>query len=281
MAKLKHGNIIGFYGGIFETNKYPQIVMELMDRNLYDILTKVKLNLFERIELAKEACKGLAYLEQQKIFHGDYKPENVLYDIVSKIVKITDFGFSEQMHKKDNGMEICRGTPYYLAPEVFVEKRFGSYSDVYSFGISLAVHIKRNAPYEVNFETNHLLNCIAAYNMRPDLPMSETECPTSLKNLAYKCWNPVSFYRPTFAEILRELDFVLVDCLFVNNFYAKNFWRSFYRFGYLYDVPDHLFVDALISANFDSNRVEEAKRIFVVNGSVNIHHFEKFIGLFF
>ena len=52
------------------------------------------------------------------------------------IVKLADFGASKQVSKLKGGMMMTmtlRGTPYFMAPEVF-EERYGVEADIWSVG---------------------------------------------------------------------------------------------------------------------------------------------------
>ena len=68
MMKLNHPKIISFYGGIFSQDKNPLLVMEKIDTNLFDYLTKTKLDLFERIHLAKQVSLGIQKKPKKKNF---------------------------------------------------------------------------------------------------------------------------------------------------------------------------------------------------------------------
>ncbi|KAK1556607.1 hypothetical protein Q3G72_008585 [Acer saccharum] len=84
-----------------------------------------------------DIAKGLAYLHEecrQRIVHLDIKPQNILLDINLR-AKISDFGLSKLLDRDHSQVvTTMRGTPSYLAPELFssfvTEK-----ADVYSFGI--------------------------------------------------------------------------------------------------------------------------------------------------
>lgn len=70
--------------------------------------------------------------------HFDIKPQNILLD-QDFCPKISDFGLSKLCHLKESRISInaLRGTPGYIAPEVF-SRQYGSASsksDVYSYGM--------------------------------------------------------------------------------------------------------------------------------------------------
>ena len=85
---------------------------------------------------------GLAYLHENHILHRDIKGGNILVNDEG-IVKLADFGASKRMHVTANGTVVdvedmmanmtMRGTPYFMAPEVF-EENYGPKADVWSCG---------------------------------------------------------------------------------------------------------------------------------------------------
>nr|QIN51144.1 phosphorus starvation tolerance 1 [Oryza rufipogon] len=86
-------------------------------------------------------ARGLEYLHCHcniRIVHFDIKPQNILL-AQDFCPKISDFGLSKLCHLKESRISIngLRGTPGYIAPEVF-SRQYGSASsksDVYSYGM--------------------------------------------------------------------------------------------------------------------------------------------------
>lgn len=213
MQILKNKNIISFYGGIITSGKI-HIVMEKLDSTLFDLLTKNKFSLYERIAFTKQVCEAFKYLHQNRVLHGDYKTENVLYCCSTNTLKITDFGFSQIIPPDQDMVPHAKGSVFYLSPEVYKTKKAGFYSDVYSFGISLAVHINQKHPYDDQFMSEYdFLDLVCEpTNLRPYLPYRQQDCPPSLKSLCEMCWHADPKKRPSFVEIIESLNQILLDC---------------------------------------------------------------------
>ena len=67
--------------------------------------------------------------------HRDIKSENILFDKMNKL-KIADLGFASSKV----GLEFSdgKGTPNYMAPEIFGEKPYkGTYADIFAAGVVL------------------------------------------------------------------------------------------------------------------------------------------------
>ena len=81
-----------------------------------------------------EAAEALAWVHRNGFMHLDVKPENFLVTESGgglPIVKLTDFDLARK--SDDNGPYPQPGTPNYMAPEQFKEKKAFMASDVFSF----------------------------------------------------------------------------------------------------------------------------------------------------
>ena len=67
--------------------------------------------------------------------HRDLKPQNIL--LQKDTIKICDFGFAKKMSASTQFLKSIKGTPLYLAPEIFDEKPYTDKVDVWSLGVIL------------------------------------------------------------------------------------------------------------------------------------------------
>lgn len=123
---------------------------------------------------AAEIVNGLEYLHSNKIIHQDLKPENILIDSKGHL-KLTDFGLSKSASEErqrtwiDKYLKIPKsparpgkvpshatsikqkknfvGTPYYLAPEILLEKESTYDSDWWAFGVIIFEMLVGCPPY--------------------------------------------------------------------------------------------------------------------------------------
>lgn len=75
---------------------------------------------------------ALKELKKNNIIHGDIKLENLLYSAKEGIVKLADFGLAFDVNTPKMS---SLGTPEYMAPELILESRKGSESDIWAVGI--------------------------------------------------------------------------------------------------------------------------------------------------
>jgi len=97
--------------------------------------------------IMKQLFAALDYLHSKRISHRDIKPENfMLYkkdDMTC--IKMIDFGLSKDYSAQDT-MHTMSGSPYYIAPEVFLQK-YNSKIDIWSMGVVLYIMLSGKVPF--------------------------------------------------------------------------------------------------------------------------------------
>jgi serine/threonine protein kinase len=79
--------------------------------------------LYKIAQIISNMIKGLALIHSNNIVHRDIKPDNILIDIKSLDVKYIDFGLACDKDMNDKPCEIMGGTPIYIDPYYFIEKK--------------------------------------------------------------------------------------------------------------------------------------------------------------
>lgn len=97
ISEVDHPHIVKYYE-TYDDTKYIYLVMELCTGG----------ELFSRIISGKHVderkastwfrylLKALTHLHQQNIFHRDIKPENIMFSGEEDIIKLIDFGLSQE-----------------------------------------------------------------------------------------------------------------------------------------------------------------------------------------
>jgi serine/threonine-protein kinase len=137
-GNISHENIIAIYDFGEDDRHRPFMVMEFLrgEDLRHAIRDSHTGDLRNKLRIALDIARALAYIHGQKIIHRDIKPENV-HITTAGAVKLMDFGIA-----KTEGLSLTRagfvlGTPYYMAPEQVLGKEATDQVDVYAFGILL------------------------------------------------------------------------------------------------------------------------------------------------
>ena len=84
-------------------------------------------------------CKGMEFLERNKIVHGDLAARNILLHKHKSVAKVSDFGLSRSLYSSVEDLaNVSSGLPVrWMAPEVLKTRMVNNKSDVWSFGVLL------------------------------------------------------------------------------------------------------------------------------------------------
>ena len=95
----------------------------------------------------RQLASALSYIREKNISHMDLKPQNLL--IESKYncsLKVGDFGFAQYLLGKE-GQNSLRGSPLYMAVEMFTTDTYDASVDLWSTGVILYETLFGYAPF--------------------------------------------------------------------------------------------------------------------------------------
>ncbi|KAG6807441.1 hypothetical protein H0H92_007534, partial [Tricholoma furcatifolium] len=217
-GQLSHPNIVPIYG-IFRYKGRPCMVSQWMENgNIHEYLKK---NLeAPRLQLAADVARGLFYLHDFGIVHGDLKSPNILIDDNGR-ARLTDFGISSASDSKvvawssqTKGASVG-GSLRWQAPELFEvntdEPIMNTVaSDVYAWGCVCFEIFTGEYPF------NHILNDYAVMlnvrsggrPLRPHAsspPWKSWGLTKEIWLFMERCWKQDPKQRPSSTEIIQYL----------------------------------------------------------------------------
>jgi serine/threonine protein kinase len=180
------------------------LVTELADENLHEVLVEYQHKGLPGIPRAvllhylKEAAEVLDVMNVQLgLLHLDIKPRNLF--LVSKHVKVADFGLVTSMTASSAGVKLGAVTPLYAAPEVF-QGKVSHASDQYSLAVCYMELLTGKLPFNGRNSRQLLIQHLQA---EPELtPL----CATDRSVLARALAKDPSQRFPTCLDLLRALE---------------------------------------------------------------------------
>jgi len=213
LHSLRHPKIVELLGVCTQPESEPiYIITEFMANG--SLLTFIRsplgkqFNLKQLIDIIAQISEGMAYLESKYYVHRDLRAANILVD-PNSFVKVADFGLARVMQQDDqtyNANE-SKFPIRWTAPEAAFEGRFSIKSDVWSFGVLIYEIITYGCIPYAGMSTKEVITEIVKRNYRLVNPHGMNwnnvvvNCPASLYNLMFSCWNTVPDERPTFYSL--------------------------------------------------------------------------------
>jgi eukaryotic-like serine/threonine-protein kinase len=173
LARVRHSNVVVVHG-IEEHGGEVGMWQELIDgRTLADEVRQGgPLGFREAGLVGQDLCRALAAVHLAGLVHRDVKPQNVMRERGGRIV-LMDFGLgSDLQHGTTSDV---RGTPLYMAPELFTGASASASTDIYSVGVTLFYLVTGSHPVNASTRTDlekahHDGTRRLLRDVRPDLP---------------------------------------------------------------------------------------------------------------
>ncbi|KAG3243392.1 hypothetical protein PI124_g11793 [Phytophthora idaei] len=202
-SKLRHSNIVPFYGANFTTEPFF-IVSEFAENGtLNDYLAKGNVGLKAKWQLMHQVAVGLSYLHRKNIIHGDLKGDNI---VLSKqgVAMLTGFSFLDSGSCSVLAMRDRLGALQWRAPEfiAILAERPTFASDIFSLGMCIIAAVNGAKYPWGNFDSAAVRKCYEERRIPVKRPHCMTEDQWELvgKMVAFE-WK----VRPKLDDVLEHL----------------------------------------------------------------------------
>ncbi|XP_072560658.1 fibroblast growth factor receptor 1-A isoform X3 [Paramormyrops kingsleyae] len=220
----KHKNIINLLGSCTQDGPLYVIVEYASKGNLREYLRARRppgmeycynpdqvpvenMSIKDLVSCAYQVARGMEYLASKKCIHRDLAARNVLVTEDS-VMKIADFGLARDIHHIDYYKKTTNGRlpVKWMAPEALFDRVYTHQSDVWSFGVLLwEIFTLGGSPYP-GVPVEELFKLLKEGH-RMDRPST---CTHELYMMMRDCWHAVPSQRPTFKQLVEDLDRILV-----------------------------------------------------------------------
>ncbi|XP_076930719.1 mitogen-activated protein kinase kinase kinase 1-like [Bidens hawaiensis] len=196
LSQFEHENIVRYYGTYKDESKL-YIFLELVTKgSLLSLYQRYHLLDSQVSSYTRQILRGLKYLHDRDIVHRDVKCANILVD-ANGSVKLTDFGLAKAT--KFNDVKSCKGTAFWMAPEVvnLRNKGYGLAADIWSLGCTVLEMLTRSIPYSP-------MECMPALfrigSGRP--PPVPDNLSREARDFIFQCFHVNPKDRPTAGQLL-------------------------------------------------------------------------------
>ncbi|XP_038715798.1 mitogen-activated protein kinase kinase kinase 1-like [Tripterygium wilfordii] len=198
LSQFEHENIVQYYG-TDKDDSTLYIFLELVTKgSLLDLYQKYHLIDSQVSAYTRQILHGLKYLHNRKVVHRDIKCANILVD-ANGSVKLADFGLAKATNLND--IKSCKGTAFWMAPEVVNRKSqgYGLPADIWSLGCTVLEMLTHKIPYS-DLEWMQALFRIG----KGEPPLVPDSLSRDARDFILQCLQANPNHRPTAAQLLEH-----------------------------------------------------------------------------
>jgi eukaryotic-like serine/threonine-protein kinase len=137
LARVQHPNVVRVFG-VDHLDGRLGIWMELVEGRTFAQLLGAQgaLSAREAANVGLDLTRAVAAVHRVGLVHGDIKASNVMRAAGGRTV-LMDFGAAFEPAAAASASHVVKGTPAYVAPEIFEGAELSRASDVYALGVLL------------------------------------------------------------------------------------------------------------------------------------------------
>mmetsp|Transcript_33803 Transcript_33803/g.78159 ORF Transcript_33803/g.78159 Transcript_33803/m.78159 type:complete len:376 (+) Transcript_33803:99-1226(+) len=204
LSSLKHPYIVSYRESYMSEGRNLAIVMDYADGgDLHQRIQRTRQagKVFSEERIVRwltEATLALKYLHDKHVLHRDLKSQNLFLTAQDRL-RIGDFGISRVLDCTAAFAKTTIGTPYYLSPEICLEKPYTFSSDIWALGCVLY----ELACLRVPFDATSLQSLVQKITRGPT-PVIPNSYSQELRQLGGDLLHREQTQRPSAQEILQR-----------------------------------------------------------------------------
>jgi serine/threonine-protein kinase len=218
LTRLRHQAVIRVLTSGQDLERgYLYMVMELIDgEDLLQVLKRGRMSSVDVCRTFRQIAAGLHHAHVVGIHHRDIKPANVMMTSDGGAV-IVDFGIAlDQERSRLTRAGMVPGTVSYMAPEMLTGDprsiEAGS-ADVYSLGVVMYEALRGERAFPMDSRKGQAAAMIRIIEKKCESgPLDPGDiAPERVRDLVRRCTELHPVKRPTMAQIVQNLDAILVE----------------------------------------------------------------------
>ena len=149
LTKFNHSHIVKVYEPIQIGDLWGLVMEYIPGQDLADyIIANGRLGEAEALKYIDQIAQALDCVHQQKFFHRDVKPHNIMLRQDRGEAVLIDFGLAKEfVDLKSIDLTNAHGTPIYKPIEQYERRgKFGPYTDIYALAVTLYHLLTGSAP---------------------------------------------------------------------------------------------------------------------------------------
>lgn len=154
LARIAHPNVVSVLGANELPDGTPYIVMQhVKGVTLRSQIPVEGMDLERAAQILKQVGAALEYVHQEKIFHRDLKPDNIMLQSLNDVehVTVVDFGIAkvkDSVVASSTSDKVSVGTVLYMSPEQLRGGPITAASDTYSMGVMAYEMVTGRRPFK-------------------------------------------------------------------------------------------------------------------------------------
>ncbi|KAF0543501.1 kinase-like protein [Gigaspora margarita] len=172
--------ILKFYGLSRIEGKDVQVLQWAELGSLKDVYTANDIDWVTKVSIARDICRGLAFLESVEILHHDIRAENIMMTADYK-PKIANFDVARRQNETTSEIPDLKKVVRWMAPEKIKGESYTTRCEIFSFGMLLWELTYEKEPYQ-DFDSFEYIKNLVINGYREKISFCPTQDST-IKNI--------------------------------------------------------------------------------------------------